>query len=966
MIGQTISHYRILEKLGAGGMGVVFKAQDVRLDRAVALKFLPENLLHDSLALERFRRESHAASALNHPNICTIYDIGAQDDQPFIAMEFIDGETLRHHIHGQPLPLEEILTLGIQIADALDAAHAQGIVHRDIKPANIFVTKRGQAKVLDFGLAKLLPKDLLSSKQADGSSNSPEESVSIVGLISGTPSYMSPEQVRGDDLDARTDLFALGLLLYEMATGKQAFSGNTGGVVIEAILSRAPALPHSLNPEIAPDLEKIINRALQKDRNLRYQTAAEIRGDLQALKRNFESGHTVTVRVPPLPAILRYRWATGSAAAVLVVGLVMGGWLYNTRRAHALNESDTVVLADFINKTGDAVFDETLRQGLAVQLEQSPFLSLISEQRTQETLRLMGRSPDTKLTPEVARDLCERAGSKAYLSGSISSLGSQYVIGLSAVDCQTGDSLLREQVTADSKERVLPALGDAATKLRGKLGESLKTVQKLATPIEQATTPSLEALQAYSLGRKTMLHQADYNASIPLFQRAIDLDPRFAMAYATLGTTYINLGEKNLAAENTTKAYELRARVSEREKFYIESHYYHFVTGDLEKARQVYELWAQTYPREEVPPNNLGSIYQSLGQYDKALEAFDVALHVATPDALIYSNLVSTYINLNQPKEARITAEEAQANNLDSLSLRIYLYELAFLQDDLPHMVHQVAWAMGKPGQESSLLYFEAQTAAYAGLLTKAREFSRQALDASERARQIERTSGIEASAALTEALFGNAPEAQQRAAVAVGLSNGRDAEFIAALALAVAEDSPRAQGLADDLAKRFPEDTIVRFNYLPAIRAQLALNRNDPKKALEPLQVSMPYELGIASGSSNFSTYLYPVYVRGKAYLAARKGAEAAVEFQKILDHRGIVINEPIGALAHLGLARAYALQAGFGAPGSTPPISGSNQSEMTGKASAAYKDFFKLWKDADPDIPILSAAKSEFSKLP
>jgi serine/threonine protein kinase/tetratricopeptide (TPR) repeat protein len=954
MIGQTISHYRILEKLGAGGMGVVYKAQDVRLDRAVALKFLPENLLHQPQALERFRREAHSASALNHPNICTIYDIGEEDGRPFLAMEFIEGETLRQHIQGKPVALEELLNLGIQIADALEAAHAQGIIHRDIKPANIFVTKRGQAKVLDFGLAKLLPKGIVGAEAMDSPPGAYDEAVSVLGIISGTPSYMSPEQVRGDDLDTRADLFSLGLLLYEMATGRQAFSGNTGGVIIEAILMRAPAPVRSLNPEIPADLERIINRCLEKDKNLRYQTAAEIRADLQQLKGGSALSHTTAAPVEaapvaPPPRSRKRRWAVLAATALAVFGLAMAGWLYNVRRANALNETDTVVLAAFSNKTNDPVFDvfdEALRQGLAVQLEQSPFLSLVSEQRMQQTLRLMGRSPDAKLSPEIARELCQRVGSKAYMSGSISRLGSQYAIGINAVNCQTGDSLAMEQATAEGKERVLTALGEAATKLRAKLGESLKTVKNLDTPIEQATTPSLEALQSYSLGRKTMLAQGDYAAAVPLFQHAIRLDGNFAMAYASIGTCYHNLGEKSLAAENTKKAYELRARVSEREKFYIESHYHHFVTGDLEKARQVYELWAQTYPRESVPPTNLGVIYQGLGQYEKALGEFRKAQRLVPGDALAYGDAVLAHINLNRLGEARTTAEEAQAKNLDSPDLHLYRYELGFLQDDAPRMAREVAWAMGKPGEESVLLYFEADTAAYSGQLKKAREISGQALASAERAQEKERAAGCEAAAALWEALFGNASEPRNRAAHALALSNGRDAQFVAALAMALAQDSAEAQRLAEDLKNRFPEDTIVQFNYLPTIRAQLALNRNDAANAIETLRGTVLYELGLA-GSSNFSSNLYPVYVRGEAYLAAHQGKEAAAEFQEILDHRGVVVNEPIGALAYLGLARAFVLQG------------------ESSKAKAAYQDFLRLWKEADPDIPILREAKTEYARL-
>jgi serine/threonine protein kinase/Flp pilus assembly protein TadD len=947
MIGQTFSHYRVLEKLGTGGMGIVYKAQDLRLERYVALKFLPDNLMNDRQALERFRREALAASALNHANICTVHDIGEQDGRPFLAMEFIDGETLRRHVNGKPIPIEEILSLGIQIADALDAAHAEGIIHRDIKPANIFVTKRGQAKVLDFGLAKLISKRDGDTETTDSSHPGLENPISIVGVISGTPSYMSPEQIRGDDLDTRADVFSLGLLLYEMATGQKAFPGSTGGLIIEAILSRSPASVRTLNPDIPVELEAIINKAIEKDKEQRYQGAAELRSDLQVLKRGFESGHTqsslllATAGTRRLPWSRRKKWAAPAGAAAVIALMALGGWLNDTRRAHALSESDTVVLADFTNKTGDVVFDDALRQGLAVQLEQSPFLSLVSDQQARQMLQLMGKSPDAKLTPEIARELCERMASKAFIGGTISSLGTQYVLGINAINCQTGDILAQEQATADSKEHVLTALGDAATKLRAKLGESLKTVHKLATPIEQATTPSLDALQAYSMGRNSLLVQGNYAAAVPLFKRAIQLDPNLAMAYASLGTTYHNLGEKELAAENTRRAFELRGKVSERERFYIESHYYDFVSGDLEKARQSYELWAQTYPRDQVPPNNLGNLYQNIGQYEKALTEYKATQRLAPNDAVTNSNLIMVLVNLNRVKEARAVVSETQSRKIDSSGIRFAMYQLAFLQSDDAGMAEQLNWAADRPDDDAVMLYYQAESAAYFGQLGKARELSRQAVAAAERAGRKERAAGCEAAAALREALFGNGAETRQYAGKALKDSNGKDVQFVAVVALAMVGDRDRAIEFADSLKSRFPDDTIVKFNYLPTIYAQLALNDGNPTRAIEFLNAASAYELGLAA-TTNYSTAMYPVYTRGQALLATHDAVAAAAEFQKILNWPGVVSNEPIGALARLGLARARSM------------------SGETAEARAAYKDFLLLWKNADAG-PLLSAVQAE-----
>ena len=976
--GTRFGRYEIGTQLGVGGMGEVYLAIDTRLDRRVALKILPEKLADNEDRMRRFVQEAKATAALNHPNIAQIYEIGNEGGLNYIALEYIDGKTMRHCLADVPPEPRKMLRWFQYVAEGLAKAHAAGIVHRDLKPENIMVTRDGHVKILDFGLAKLVEASrgaLLSSAEREFDTMDFSDSHSTVGVVLGTAGYMSPEQAQGrtSAIDQRSDIFAFGCILFEAVTGRKAFEGKDRIERLNKII-REPVPPITdFNAEAPVELQKIVRRCLEKDPEDRYQSIKDVAIELKELRRDLAENSTLhsTGLVSTLSEVGRLgadnpalsssgtisgvstRGLTASYLgselrqhrfAAIAVGLgvialaVTVGYFAFYKKAAPLTDKDTILIADFVNETGDSVFDGTLKQALAVQLGQSPFLNIFGDQRLRDALRFLDRAPTDRITRDLAREICLRQGLKAFLSGTVSSVGSHYLITVEAVNAQTGDAIAREQVEAENKEMVIKRLGEITTRLREKLGESLASIQKFDAPIEQATTPSLEAFKAYSIGLDNHL-KGSYSDAIPLFKHAIELDQNFAIAYARLATAYANTGQRDLATAAAQKAFELRDRVSEREKFYITAvSYYGLVTREREKYIETLELWKSTYPNDPIPHIQLSNLYiADAGALDKAMEEAREAIRLNPNVAPPRDNLATALMELNRFDEAKQVYQQALDQKLDSIFFRTNLYSIAFVQNDATGMKQQLDWWNGKPG-EYTALGWQAETAAFSGQLKKAKDLNERAAEAAVAHQQNDGAAGILTTQMQLESVFGNCDGVKDLADRAFKISRVTGAVQAASAAFAVCGDTAQTQMLMDELAKKFPNDTLLNVVYWPLNRALLAMHDGDAARSAQALEPARRYQI--------VGSY-WPQYFRGQALLRLNKGAEAAVEFQNITNHRGWAPRSPLYAPAHLGLARAEALKGDAAA------------------ARHAYQTFFALWKDADADIPLLLTAKKEYEAL-
>ena len=944
MIGETISHYRVTAELGSGGMGIVYRALDLRLGRDVAIKFLPATLAEDPFALARFDREARVASSLNHANICTVHDVDQHAGRPFIVMELCPGRTVKQLIQTGVLALPQALDIAIQTAAALEAAHQSGVIHRDVKPANLMVSDTGHVKVLDFGLAKHVsphvPPALVDSTAS--ATSLPEIDVTSPGIRVGTIAYMSPEQARAQPLDARSDLFSLGTVLYEMVTRQRPFGGEAPGVVLDSLLNATPVPLRQVDPTLPAEFEALVDRALQKAPGDRYQAAAELLADLERVRRQLGTADAEPAAAPAprvRPGISR-----GLVAAAALLAVIAGAGLLGLReRVPPLAERDGILIAGLENRTGEAVFDGTLSQALAVQLAQSPYLNPVPEDRMREALRWMGRPPDERPVGEVAREVCQRLGLKALVDGSVSRLGTLYVLMLDARACETGASLAREQGSAPAQEDVLGALGAMTSSLRARLGESLRSVKEFDVPIAQATTSSLDALKAYTLGLTERARGAELE-SVPFFQRALALDPGFASAAATLSTVYGNLGEGTRSDHYGRLAYDNRERVSERERFFITYQYYDRVVGDEVKAAETLDVWKRTYPGDFRPSNALAIIHNRLGRYERGVEEATEALRRSPGHPFPLSNLAHAYRGLGQYGEAKQTAEEAVRLGVETVPTRRLLYQLAVMDGDAAGAARHLAWARGKP-REFDLVAAAAQVLGYEGRAREATQQYRVAIDLAAQRSLAEAAASIAAQAAWMHALYGDREQAIAFARLALApaadqaSSASTNPRLRALVALALL-GIPEAASILDTAVQRYPASTLTQAILVPTTRAALDLARGRAEDSLAALRGAEEYELGTWAG-------LAPVHVRGQAYLLQRSGQEALQQFRRIQEHRGTDPHSPVCAVASLGVARALRL---LGSPA---------------ESLRAYEAFFAQFDKADADLPILHAARAEYEQI-